>query len=184
MKISVILLFVCVFSVFAADSDAQNAIVRLSSNQLSLAQLFDEIEEQTDYLIVYSNSEVDTKQTVAFNETSGSISNYLREAFFGNELNYEFENNYIILSKKSILSNAQQTGNVQQAGKRIIGIVTDTNDEPIIGANIKEKGTANGTVTDIDGNFSLTVSDNAVLQISYMGYITQEINNLHGGHPY
>ncbi|MDR1524030.1 MAG: hypothetical protein LBS79_02080, partial [Tannerella sp.] len=90
MKLSVVLLFVSVFSVLATNSDAQNAIIRLPSTQLSLARLFDEIEKQTDYLIVYSNSEVDTKQTVTFHETSGSISNYLREAFPDNELNYEF----------------------------------------------------------------------------------------------
>jgi TonB-linked SusC/RagA family outer membrane protein len=160
--------------VFATGSDAQNAIIRLSSNQLSLAQLFDEIEKQTDYLIVYSNSEIDTKQTVSFSETSGSISGYLREAISGNELNYEFENNYIILSKRSILFNAQQTG------KRITGIVTNVENEPVTGANVKEKGTTNGTVTDADGNFSLTVKDEAVLQVSYVGYVTQEISNLRG----
>ncbi|MDR1120668.1 MAG: TonB-dependent receptor [Dysgonamonadaceae bacterium] len=172
MRVCLILLFVCVFSVFATDSDAQNAIIRLSSNQLNLAQLFDEIEKQTDYLIVYSTSEVNTNQTVAFSGTSGSISNYLREALSDNELNYEYENNYIILSKKSILSNTQQTG------KHITGTVTDADGEPIIGANITEKGISNGTVTDVDGNFSLTVKDDAVLQISYIGYVAQEISVL------
>ncbi|MDR1373132.1 MAG: SusC/RagA family TonB-linked outer membrane protein, partial [Dysgonamonadaceae bacterium] len=172
MKISVILLFVCVFSVFAINGDAQNAIIRLSSNQLSLAKLFDEIENQTDYLVVYSNSEVDTKQMVAFHETSGSVSRYLHEAFSDNDLNFEFENNYIVLSKKAILSAAQQPG------KRITGTVTDSNGETIIGANVVEIGTANGTVTDIDGQFSLNVTENATLRVSFIGYITQEIGDL------
>ncbi|MDR1407288.1 MAG: SusC/RagA family TonB-linked outer membrane protein, partial [Tannerella sp.] len=175
MKIAVILSFVCVFSVVAINSDAQNAIIRLSSNQLSLARLFDEIEDQTDYLVVYSNSEVDTKQMVAFHETSGSVSRYLREAFSDNDLNFEFENNYIVLSKKAILSAAQQSG------KRITGTVTDSNGETIIGANVLEKGTANGTVTDIDGRFSLNVTENATLRVSFIGYITQEIDNLSTG---
>jgi hypothetical protein len=168
--------------VCAISSDAQNAIIRLSSNKLSLAQLFDEIEKQTDYLVVYSNSEVDTKQTVAFHKTSGSVSNYLSEAFSDNELNYEFENNYIVLSKRAILSVSQQTGYDQyarrQTGKRIAGTVTDTNGETIIGANILEKGTTNGTVTDIDGNFTLNVSDDAVLLVSFVGYIAQEVSVL------
>jgi hypothetical protein len=136
--------------------------------------LFDEIERQTDYLVVYSNSEVDTKQTVAFHETSGSVARYLREAFPGNDLNFEFENNYIILSKRAILSNADK----QQTGKRITGIVVDVSGEPVIGANVMEKGTINGTVTDVDGNFSLTVDDNAMLQVSYIGYISQEVSVL------
>lgn len=60
--------------------------------------------------------------------------------------------------------------------RTISGVVKDTGGETIIGANVIEKGTTNGTVTDIDGNFRLNVGNNAVLQISYIGYLTQEIN--------
>jgi hypothetical protein len=67
------------------------------------------------------------------------------------------------------------------AQKRISGTVVDVNDEPIIGVNVVEKGTANGTVTDTDGNFSLSVKENATLQVSYVGYITQEISVLSVG---
>lgn len=59
--------------------------------------------------------------------------------------------------------------------KAISGKVVDSKGESIIGANIMEKGTTNGTITDFDGNFSLNVAANAVLQISYIGYKTQEI---------
>ncbi|MDR0756338.1 MAG: TonB-dependent receptor, partial [Tannerella sp.] len=61
---------------------------------------------------------------------------------------------------------------------RITGTVTDVNGEAVIGANILEKGTGNGTVTDVDGNFSLTVAESAVLQVSFIGYITQEVSAL------
>ncbi len=64
---------------------------------------------------------------------------------------------------------------VQQQGKTITGIIVDTNGVPIIGANILEKGSRNGTITDFDGNFSLNVKDNAILQISYIGYLEQEV---------
>jgi hypothetical protein len=57
-------------------------------------------------------------------------------------------------------------------------MVVDVNDEPIIGVNVVEKGTTNGTVTDVDGNFSLSVKENATLQVSYIGYIMQEISVL------
>lgn len=59
--------------------------------------------------------------------------------------------------------------------KAISGKVVDSKGESIIGANVMEKGTTNGTITDFDGNFSLNVSAKAVLQISYIGYKTQEI---------
>ncbi|MDR0844633.1 MAG: TonB-dependent receptor [Tannerella sp.] len=62
-----------------------------------------------------------------------------------------------------------------QDGKRISGTVVDTNNEPIIGANIVVKGTTNGIISDLDGQFELTVPNNAVLEISYIGYISQEI---------
>jgi hypothetical protein len=64
------------------------------------------------------------------------------------------------------------------AQQRISGTVIDVNDEPVIGVNVVEKGTTNGTVTDVDGNFSLSVREDATLQVSYIGYITQEISVL------
>ncbi|MDR2121199.1 MAG: TonB-dependent receptor [Tannerella sp.] len=68
-----------------------------------------------------------------------------------------------------------ETAEPQQSKIRITGTVVDVNGEPVIGANIMEKGTANGNITDTDGNFYLTVQDNAILQISYIGYISQAI---------
>ncbi|MDR1408322.1 MAG: TonB-dependent receptor, partial [Tannerella sp.] len=65
---------------------------------------------------------------------------------------------------------------LQQTGRRITGTVTDAAGETFIGVNILEKGTTNGAVTDIDGKFTLTVAQNAVLQVSYIGYVTQEIS--------
>lgn len=63
----------------------------------------------------------------------------------------------------------------QQSEKKITGKVVDTNNEPVIGANVVVKGTTNGIITDVDGNFTLTVPSNAVLQVSYIGYVAQEI---------
>jgi TonB-linked SusC/RagA family outer membrane protein len=64
---------------------------------------------------------------------------------------------------------------VQQSGKRVTGVVTDVSGEPVTGANVMEKGTTNGAMTGVDGDFSLTVAENAVLRISYIGYVTQEV---------
>ena len=64
---------------------------------------------------------------------------------------------------------------IQQNQKAIAGIIKDVNGEPIIGANVVEKGTTNGTVTDIEGRFSLNVAPSATLVVSYIGYTTSEI---------
>ena len=59
--------------------------------------------------------------------------------------------------------------------RRITGTITDTKGEPIIGANIKEVGTFNGIISDINGRFALSVNPNAVLEISYIGYVTTTV---------
>jgi len=100
MKISIFLLFVCGFQLFATDSGAQNAIIHLPSARLTVGELIDEIEQQTDYLVIYSNSEIDVERSVHLNHSSASVSDYLTAAFQDGSLTYEFENNYIILSKK------------------------------------------------------------------------------------
>ncbi|MDR0422348.1 MAG: TonB-dependent receptor [Proteiniphilum sp.] len=64
----------------------------------------------------------------------------------------------------------------QQGKKEIRGTVIDQNNEPVIGANILEKGTLNGTITDFDGHFTLSVTGDATLQITYIGYLSQEVN--------
>lgn len=67
----------------------------------------------------------------------------------------------------------------QQQAKTVTGTVTDVSGEPIIGANIRIKGTTTGTITDIDGNFSIKAEPQSVIEVSYIGYLTQEtvINN-------
>lgn len=78
-------------------------------------------------------------------------------------------------SPGTVNNKIQETSITQQKIQNITGKVTDKNGEPIIGANVLVKGTTNGTVTDVDGNYTLDVPQNSVLQISYIGYLTQEL---------
>lgn len=169
MEISFFILFVCVCQLFALEGDAQNATIKLSSKTLSVAELFVEIEEQTDYLVVYSSSEVDTSHKLSFKKTTTKVSDCLDEVLNTTNLKYEFTNNYIILS------NNTKPQVIQQQKKRITGTVTDPKGEAIIGANVVEKGTANGTITDLDGKFALDVAEKGSLQITYIGYNNQEL---------
>lgn len=72
--------------------------------------------------------------------------------------------------------NDGESSAVQQQKKQVTGVIVDSYNEPLIGVNIIEKGTTNGTITDLDGNYSLSVAENAVLQISYIGFLSQEVN--------
>lgn len=93
-------------------------------------------------------------------------------------INKSFADNYvqdeILVTKARSVTSSQQ----QPVSREVQGVVTDQYGEPIIGANIIESGTSNGTVTDIDGRFALTVANDAVLQVSYIGYLTQDISTL------
>lgn len=179
MKMCLFILFAFTFQLMANNTFGQDAVIELKSNSVTVNQLLNEIEKQTDYLVVYSNREINTSRKVNLKNRSGKVSEYLNETFNGTDIGYHFENNYIVLSKKLSDNKIMETMAdmiTQQRGKTVTGKVVDTNGEPIIGATIQIKGTGQGTITDIDGNYTLTnVSDNATLEISYVGMKSQTI---------
>lgn len=174
MRISLFMLFVCVFQMVAVNTEAQNTIIKLETEALSIGQLISQIEKQTDYLVVFRNREVDTERTITVHKKSGKIISYLDNAFKGTDITYEFDNKYILLLKKNEVGKPSTI--TQQSTKKITGIVTDPAGEAVIGANVSVKGTTTGTITDMDGKFSLDIPNNAILLISYIGYIPQEIH--------
>ncbi|MDR0429586.1 MAG: TonB-dependent receptor [Tannerellaceae bacterium] len=92
------------------------------------------------------------------------------------KINQELDNASLSETLKEIGKQSETPGLLQNIDrKQITGTVTDAQGEPLTGANIVEKGVSNGVITDLDGKFSLSVAENAVLQISFIGYISQEI---------
>ena len=173
MKISIFFLFICVVHLFATNAEAQNAYIEIDKDALSIKELFTEIEVQTDYLVVYRNREVDINRTVNLKNHSGEVVALLKDVFDETDIGFEFENNYIVFSKKPAKENlpiSQQDNRIN-----ITGNITDESGESIIGANILIKGTTIGVITDFEGNFSLMVPPGAVLQVSYIGYLAREI---------
>jgi len=81
MKICLFLLFVFTFQMMATNTNAQDAIIELKTNTVTVSQLISEIEKQTDYLVVYSNREVDTSRKVNLKSKSNKVSEYLNEGF-------------------------------------------------------------------------------------------------------
>lgn len=167
MRISLVLLFVCVCQLMATDMDAQNTVVRIEQRNITVKQLIKEIESQTDYLVVFRNQDVDVNKIVSFRKTSAKVADLLEEMCRNANINYVFASNYITLSKKQ--------EEAEQNKKNVSGTVTDVNGEPIIGANVVEAGTTNGIITDVDGKYTLEVDDNSTLQFSYIGYLSQDV---------
>jgi hypothetical protein len=175
MRVAAFLLTLCIWYSFAEDTCSQNARVTLNRQNVLLSAVLDDIERQTDYLFIFNN-EVNINRRVSIKAKSQPVSSVLEKLLAPADIEYALTGTHIVLSRKATSSSTPvKAGIQQQSGKRITGIVTDTEGEPIIGANVIEKGTANGTATDVDGNFTLNVPDNAVLQVSYIGYITREI---------
>lgn len=173
MRISTFLLMVCVFCLYAGNAHSQNAKVSIRMNNVKLDKILNEIENQTDYLFIYNN-QVDINKITSVKVKNEAVAQVLDRILSGTGINYELEGTHIILTTEAI-----KDLHAQQQAKTVTGTVTDVSGEPIIGANIRIKGTTTGTITDIDGNFSIEAEPQSVIEVSYIGYLTQEtvINN-------
>lgn len=175
MRTTLVLLFTCVFCSMAEMSYTQNARVTINKRNATLKEVLNEIESQTDYLFIY-NDEVNTNNKVSVRATQKAVSEVLNSILDNKDINYSMEGNHILLSKEENISSEElSTLIAQQQKKQITGTVVDESGIPIIGANIIEQGTTNGTITDIDGNFNLSIEDGAVIHVSYIGYLNQDI---------
>lgn len=142
-------------------------------NNVKLDKILNEIENQTDYLFIYNN-QVDINKITSVKVKNEAVAQVLDRILSGTGINYELEGTHIILTTEAI-----KDLHAQQQAKTVTGTETDVSGEPIIGANIRIKGTTTGTITDIDGNFSIKAEPQSVIEVSYIGYLTQEtvINN-------
>ena len=146
---------------------AQQQNVKLSNKTLAVAQFFHEIEQQSGYLFVYKDSDIDPKSSVSFGQTTGTIAYFLDHFAQAHALRYDITNRkYIVFSQKTATPTAT---------KQVSGTVKDASGEPLVGATIQQKGTANKTITDADGRFTLNASPGTSLIISYIGLQDQEL---------
>ena len=170
MKLTASFLLLCSCFAFAGHANSQNAKVSLNKKHARLEEVLDEIERQTDYLFI-SNRHVDLKQKVSVDVNEESVNDVLKKVLKNTDLTYNIEGINIILRRRSEKHSLQV---IQQVHK-ITGTVVDKAGLPVIGANVIVKGTTNGTVTDVEGRFSLEIPENAVLLVSYIGYVEREM---------
>lgn len=144
---------------------AQN--VSFSTNKVTLKSAFEKIEKASKYKIAYNSSQLNANRSVTLSKKSDDVFGMLTQLLKGTNCTYELEGNYIIIKP---LQKAQTSGKKV----KVRGVIKDETGEPIIGATVRVKGQSEGTVSDFDGNFTLDVTDANTLQISYIGYQTQE----------
>ena len=181
MRITLSFLFFCILFSSASNSYSQEFTVK--SKTASIKEVCKEIEKESDYVFIFSdNCEKLIDKQVNVEANSKDVTEVLNAVLSSTGLTYKILDKQIVVYKstESAPPAAVEQPDIniiqQPAKKQITGKVVDAQGDAIIGANIVEKGTTNGTVTDVNGGFSLSTDSRSTLQISFIGYFTQEVN--------
>ena len=169
MKLTVLMLAICLSQVVAATY-AQTAKLNVSAKNETLENVLKQIEKQSEFLFFYNLEEINKNEKISITKKDANIQDILDTIADKTGLRYTIKDRHIVLTNEKSLPITASTLQT----RKVTGTVSDAFG-PITGANIIEKGTTNGTTTDMDGNYSIEVSDGATLQVSFIGYIQQEI---------
>lgn len=148
----------------AMEAYAQNARITLNVQEETVGNVLKMIEESSDFDFFYNNSRIDLDRRVSVCVQNDDIFSVLDEVFAGTDVIYQVLDKQIILTDKPA---------AQQQANTISGQVTDAAGIPVIGATVKEEGTNNGVITDLNGQFALTVAAGHKVHVSYVGYVSQ-----------
>ena len=173
MRITSVLLAGFLFQANAETSYSQSARISIEMNNVTVEEVLNEIESKSEFYFLYNNKLINVDRRVSVDVDAENIESVLQTLFKGTDVVYRIADKQIVLSQKDMIQNTEVDG-IQQS-KVIIGTIVDASGTPIIGANIMVKGTTNGTISDIDGKFSLEVDKDATLVVSYIGFANQEI---------
>lgn len=160
-----IIISIGVIQLFSTSIYSQTENLTLSFENTTIRDVLLEIEKQTDFFILFNSKVVDVDKTVTFNVENSSIYETLDKLFTGTDIMYEVVDQQIVLKNKSL-----------QENRIITGTLVDEQGDPVIGATVVIKGTVTGTITGIDGKFSIAIPDEVtVLVFSFVGMGIQEV---------
>ncbi len=172
-----LLLLVSLFQLQANETYAQKTKVSFEYKNVSLETVFNKIESITDFKFIYKDKEIDYKQKVTIKIKKESISKVLKKLLNNSKITYLVNGKQIILKPLKTAINSKKVIKKEKNLKNpITGSAVDKNGNSLPGASIIEKGTSNGTETDFDGNFKISVeNDDSILVIQYLGYTKKEV---------
>lgn len=166
-----VLMMLCVGTSLYASADR----ISLKVNNVALASVLRDIERQTDYTFSYSKESVDVSVPVTLTVKDEALITVLDKLFAKQDISYKINKKQIVLNKKSA---SQSHPSKQQVSKgniiKIVGTVTDTKGEPLIGASVIVEGENKGVTTDIDGNYEIDVPKGSRLMFSYIGFTPEK----------
>jgi TonB-dependent starch-binding outer membrane protein SusC len=174
MRLSVLLILIAVFS-SAASVYSQETKLTLKMENAKFSEVFDAIEEQSEFIFFYNRDYFDDNRIVSVDFKNEKIDKVLTELFKGQSVEYEvFDRNIVIKIPTNYQGFARR---VFQQQRTVSGIVTDAEGQPLPGVSIVIKGTTRGTVTNADGEYTLSdISPDATIVFSFVGMATQEID--------
>lgn len=171
MRCILLFLLLGTMQITASVTYSQSTKLSLNVENTTVANVLSIIEQESSFYFTYNVNQVNVNRKISVNIKNRLITDILDEIFKEEDIKYTIKDKHVVLYKEV----KSEYPVIEQKEKNISGVVVDANGDPVIGANISIVGTTTGTVTDINGNFVLKVPDNAQLQISFIGYLSQVI---------
>lgn len=158
------------FSFRLLAADATDKKITLSFSNLPLKEAIRKVEAASGYTFFYDEHKTDLNQKVSLSASNLPLEDALEAMLKTTRLGFEITNRQIALFPRDAAPSATRgTPHI------VTGTVRDALGDPVIGANVVVKGTTNGTITDIDGHFSIEAASHDILQVSFIGYLAQDI---------
>ncbi|NID12103.1 TonB-dependent receptor [Fibrivirga algicola] len=164
---------------FAFDGRAQEILDRrisISVQGQDVETIMKRIEKQSDVRFLFSREITQSQRKISYEAKNEPLSSVLSQILTPLNLSYEIVGKQVVIKRILAPSTSSQQSNITEVkDTQVTGRVVGDNGEGLPGVNVQIKSTTRGTSTDVNGNFKLTVPDNAVLVFSYIGYVSQEI---------
>jgi TonB-linked SusC/RagA family outer membrane protein len=161
-------------SFYCLNATAFSQSISLNLSNVTVKEAIRTLKEKTGYSFIYEVSDIDTQRIISINQEKKPIEDIVKQMLIGQYINFTIQGKNIIVTKsaKPLLENKESSAT---QSKKITGLVTDEKGDPIIGATIEVNGSKTGTISDVNGKFSLEATYQSVLTISYIGYLSVDI---------
>lgn len=170
MKLTVIMSLLVITQAFALKSYSQKTLLNLKMNNVSVKEVLREIEDKSDFYFLYNNDLIDVNRAVSIDAKDEKIQDVLNQLFADKTVSF------LVKDRQIVLSPAGSVTAITQQKKTVSGKVADSSGGALPGVSVVLKGTTNGTITDMDGKFTLSnIPDNGTLQFSFVGMKLQEV---------
>lgn len=176
LRLCALFLILGIESLLAVETYSQKTVFSISVQNQSVKNVFDYIEQNSEFIIFYLDQTIDLDRKVNVDMKNTRVENILDQIFENTDVTYTIRNRQILLSKRKTMVGPSPGGTISQQKKQTVtGLLTDADGNPIIGATVMIKGTTQGVMTDMDGKYILNnVKNGDIIEYRYIGFNTEE----------